>query len=121
LLSNEATKKCITDIFGGINYYKEEGIKNLDLDSKNIGLALFNVECTFLGMIQFFIAIAGTIALFMFVYGGMQYFFSLRNPSGDPSGEGHKTFYRAAMGLLLMVMAHIIMSLVISGFTIFTP
>lgn len=96
------------------------GTDAIDLDSTNIALGLYNVECTLLGIIKFFVDIAGGVALFMFVYGGMQYYFELRHPGSKAYGVGNKTFYRAAMGLILMAMAHVIMSLIMSGFTRFT-
>lgn len=114
LLQNGCSKGFLEVIFG-------EGNDKLDMDSEVVALGLYNAECTILGMIQFFIDIAGVVALFMFVYGGVQMFFALRQPGGDPSGDSKKTFYRAAMGLILMVMAHIIIGLVMGTFMSFTP
>ena len=114
MLQNPAIRECVRKFF-------PPDLNGLDFDAKFLSKGLYNAECTFLGLIQFFMIIAGTVCLFMFVYGGIQYFFALRHSSGDYASEGHKTFYHAAMGLLLMVMAYIIMNLVIDAFTKFTP
>jgi hypothetical protein len=82
---------------------------------------LSEFHCVILGLTKFFIDIAAIFCVFMFVFGGIQYFFSLRHPGGDPSASGHETFYKAGIGLALMIMAHVIMAAVIDAFTKFTP
>jgi len=120
LIQNGCVDKTYLAVMQKITDNHAASEKALDIDSEHLDLALFNVQCGLLGMIQFLIDIAGTVALFMFVYGGIQYFFSLRHPGQGASTENHATFYRAGMGLILMVMAHIIMNLIIGGFTSFS-
>lgn len=115
MLQNGCTEGFLHKVFGR----DAASPDTLDMNSEYVAAGLFNVECGFLGLIQFFIDISATVALFMFVYGGIQYFFELRHPGSKPGSAASKIFYRAAMGLLLMAMAHVIMSLVIAAFTDF--
>lgn len=77
---------------------------------------LRDVPFLILWIIEFFVGMAGIVAVFYLIYGGFQYFYELRHPSAGAS-SAQKTIYHAILGLVIVLVSYIFIATIVGGIT----
>lgn len=77
---------------------------------------LGDIPFLLLWIVEFLVGLGGVVAVFYLIYGGFQYFYELRHPSGSPS-SGKGTIYHAILGLVIIMISYIFIATIVGGIT----